>query len=210
MDNFANRLKMILEEKDIKQSELAKMTGIDKALISHYIKGTYAAKQTNLFKIAKALNVSEAYLMGYDISETPVETPSHTYKTTMIPVVGKVAAGEPIEAIEDILDYVDIPEEMSSHGNYFGLRIKGHSMEPRIWDGDTVIVKQQEWVEDGQIAVVIVDGYDATCKKVHYSENGVTLVALNPVYEPMFFSKDTTQPETLKVIGRVVEIRSRV
>lgn len=175
---------------------------MNKSNLSRYENGLQEPMYSTVVNLAKLFSVSIDYLSGEEESEYP-----HTYKAVQIPVLGQVAAGVPTEALEDVLDYVDIPEEMAKHGDYFGLRIKGHSMEPRIWDGDTVIVRRQEWVEDGSIAVVNVNGYDTTCKKVKYSDTGVTLISFNPVYEPMFFS---ATDEPFVILGRVMEIRSKV
>ena len=203
------RLKQAMEESGIKAVDLVEKTKIPKSSISQYLSGRTKPNDERIYLLSKALYVSEAWLMGYDVPKERIVAPEHTYRTVQIPVLGKVAAGFPSEACEDILDYVDIPEELAKHGDYFGLRISGHSMEPRIWDGDTVIVRRQEWVEDGSIAVVNVNGYDTTCKKVKYTESGVTLVSLNPTYEPMFFPRESSD-EPFIILGRVVEIRSKI
>ena len=202
---IGQRLKQLREENNLTLEEVAAKIGVAHATIYKYEKEIVTNIPMSMIEtLAKIYNVTPSYVMGWE------EKPARTYKTVSIPVLGNVAAGEPIEAIEDILDYVDIPEEMASKGNYFGLRIKGHSMEPRIWEGDTVIVKQQDWVEDNQIAVVIINGYDATCKKFHQTESGVSLMSLNPIYDPIYFSNEELENEPLKVIGRVVQIRSDV
>lgn len=83
-----------------------------------------------------------------------------------IPVLGVIPAGTPIEAVEDILDYEDISEDMARRGNYFALKVRGDSMLPTVKDGDVVIVRQQEDAESGQICVVMINGYDATLKEI--------------------------------------------
>lgn len=126
-----------------------------------------------------------------------------------IPVLGCVAAGIPIEAVEDIIGYEEIPESMSKKGDFFGLRIKGNSMEPQICDGDIVIVRKQEDVESGEIAIVIVNGDEGVCKKVIKHENGISLVSLNPLYDPMFFSPNEVEEKPVTICGKVVELRRK-
>ena len=83
-----------------------------------------------------------------------------------IPVLGRVVAGIPLEAITDIIDYEEIPAQMAKSGTYFALQVKGRSMEPTLHEGDVVIVRQQPEVENGEIAIVLVNGNDATVKEV--------------------------------------------
>lgn len=127
----------------------------------------------------------------------------------MIPVLGRVPAGVPLHAVEDIIDYEEIPESMARLGEHFALRISGSSMEPKISDGDVVIVRKQEDVDNGAIAIVLVNGEDATCKKIRKHENGLTLVSTNPAYEPMYFSNEEVNNKPLVILGKVVELRAK-
>ena len=131
-------------------------------------------------------------------------------KGVLIPVLGRVQAGLPIEAIEEIIDYEEIPEEMAQCGEYFGLQVKGESMEPKFSEGDVVIVKKQPDIESGQIGIVIVNGTDATIKRVvKHDEGGISLVALNPVYPPKFYTNNEIANMPVNIIGRVVELRAK-
>lgn len=130
-------------------------------------------------------------------------------KAVKIPVLGYVRAGIPIEAVEEILDYEEISQEMANKGDYFALSIKGDSMEPRITEGDVVIVRKQEIVENGELAVVLVNGNDATVKKFYMNDYGVNLISTNPVYEPFTYSKKEVEELPIKVIGKVVELRAK-
>mgnify|MGYP003300689777 CR=1 FL=1 len=127
-----------------------------------------------------------------------------------IPVFGAVAAGIPISAITDIEDYEEIPSDMAALGEYCALRIKGNSMEPMMLPGDTVIIKVQQDVNDGEIAVVIINGNDATCKKIKKTPEGVMLISLNPNYEPMFYSNADILELPVTVFGKVVELRRKL
>lgn len=128
-----------------------------------------------------------------------------------IPVLGRVAAGIPIDAIEEIIDWEDISADMAAGGaEYFGLQIKGDSMEPKISDGDIVIVRKQPDVDSGEIAVVLVNGDDATVKRVKKSAAGITLISNNPAYDPMFYSNEDIEKLPVAILGRVVELRAKI
>ena len=124
-------------------------------------------------------------------------------------MLGRVAAGIPIEAIENIIDTEEITEEMARTGDFFGLKIRGNSMEPKISDGDIVIVRKQEDAENGQVIIATVNGTDATCKRLRKYRDGIELISNNPSYEPIFFSNKEIEEKPVKIIGRVVELRSK-
>ena len=126
-----------------------------------------------------------------------------------IPVLGTIPAGIPIEAIEEILDYEEIPLEMANTGEFFGLKVKGDSMSPRIQDGDVVIVKKQNTCETGDVCVVMVNGFDATLKQVKKDYNGIMLVPFNTEYKPMFYSNKDIEELPIRIIGKVVELRGK-
>ena len=182
--------------------EVGNVVGVSKATIQRYEKGAITnIPSDKIEKIAKALSTTPAFLMGWEEKNT------HS-KGIRIPILGRVVAGIPLEAITDIEGYEEIPPKMASLGEYFALRIKGHSMEPRIEDGEIVIVKQQEDVECGDVAIVLVNGDEATCKQVKKSPEGITLIGFNPVvYPPHFYSNKEIEELPVRVIGRVVESR---
>lgn len=126
-----------------------------------------------------------------------------------IPVLGTVAAGIPISAVEDILDYEEIPQSWQNQGEFFGLRIKGDSMKPDINNGDTVIVKQQSTANNGEVVIALVNGDDATCKKFEKLDNGIMLISNNSEYSPMYFSNEEVITKPVVIIGKVVELRRK-
>lgn len=126
-----------------------------------------------------------------------------------IPVLGDVAAGIPIEAITDIVDYEEIDAALAATGEFFGLRVKGDSMEPRMMDGDVVIVRKQDSAETGDTVVVLVNGDSATVKKIKYGPDGISLIPTNPVHDVQFFSAADVERLPVRVIGRVVELRAK-
>ena len=132
-----------------------------------------------------------------------------TIAPTRIPVLGKVVAGIPLGAIEDIIDYEEIPHSMAKSGDYFALQIKGDSMEPRIKEGDVVIVRKQPDVESGEVAIVLVNGDEATIKKVQKFNGGINLVPSNPAYEVKTYSNDDIESLPVSIIGKVVELRAK-
>lgn len=133
-----------------------------------------------------------------------------------IPVYGCIAAGIPLEEIEDIDDWEEINYPNARRGEYIALRIKGDSMEPRICEGDVIIIHLQPTVDNGELAAVRVndhytDGVCATCKKVRFTpDGGIMLISTNPAYEPMYFSKKQIRDEGVEIIGKVVELRAKV
>lgn len=203
-ETFSKRLNIAMKNLGITQSELCTKTGIPKSAMSQYISGAFEPKHDRLFILARALGISEAWLMGFDVPQQPKE------KGVKIPVLGYVRAGIPVEAVEEILDYEEITESMAQKGNFFGLKIKGESMEPRICEGDVVIVRQQPDVESGEIAVVLVNGDEATVKRLVKQESGIMLQAFNPEFPPLFFSLKDIEEKPVSIVGKVVELRGKL
>ena len=134
-----------------------------------------------------------------------------TIKGVRIPVLGYVRAGIPIDAIEEIIGWEEITPELASTGEFFCLEIKGDSMTPQIADGDIVVVRQQPDVESGDVGIVIVNGDEATCKKIiKYDEtHSIGLVSFNASYDPMYFSETDIIEKPVAIIGKVVELRRK-
>ena len=163
-----------------------------------------------IYKLAILLNTTYEYLMG--MTDDPrISTDDRT--GVKIKLFGEVAAGIPIKQIDnfdpdDESSWEEINRSTARNGIYFALRIKGDSMEPRIMNGDRVIVRYQETVESGQTAVVAINGDTATCKKVIWDEQGgMILMSNNPAYAPRYFTAEQIQKLPVRILGRVVEIR---
>ena len=170
MENIGSKISKLLENKGLTQRDLAKIVGVTEVTISRYINGIREPKGSILNDIAIALNVSSDYLLGRNVSSSkPVGI--------KIPVLGRVQAGVPIEAVTDIIDEEEITEELNRTGDFFALQVNGNSMEPRMLEGDVVIVRKQPYIESGEVAIVLVNGCDATIKKVIKQDNGLLLVA---------------------------------
>lgn len=200
---YAN-IKRLREEQGLSQDALAKLTGYtDRSSITKIEKGLVDLQQSKIELFAKALGTSVKDLIGWeDESDTK-------RKGIVINVLGRVAAGIPLEAIEDIIDTEEISEEMAKTGEFFGLQINGDSMEPKFSKGDVVIVRKQDDAESGDIVIAMVNGDDATCKRLKKYQKGIGLVSANPAYEPMYFSNKEIEEKPVRIIGKVVELRAK-
>lgn len=192
-------------EKNLTLEDVARKVGVSAATISRWESGDIAnMKRDKIVNLANALSVSPAVIMGWEQPATD------TYpKGVVINVLGRVAAGIPIEAIEEIIDTEEISQEMASTGEFFGLKIHGDSMEPRMYEGDVVIVRKQEDADSGDIVIAMVNGDDATCKRLVKYENGINLLSLNSKYAPIVFSKEEIETKPVRIIGKVVELRGK-
>lgn len=207
-----NNIKKYRLQAGMKQIELCNIIGISQGALSGWENGRYEPDIKSLNKMAEYFNITVDELLG-NIRSGSLEGNGGTQeqakprKGVRIPVLGYVPAGMPIEAIEDILDYEEITPEMARNGEHFALKIKGDSMIPNIMDGDIVIVRMQPNVESGETAIVKVNGDEATCKRVVKQKSGISIVANNPLYEPVFFTNKEIEELPVTVIGKVVELR---
>lgn len=182
--------------------------------LSQYVSGKVEPGQKKLTILSLALGVSEAWLMGYDVPRnTDINKEFITKKkngiSIKIPVLGRVAAGIPIEAIEEIIDTEEISEDLAKTGEFFGLQIHGDSMEPKFSEGDVVIVRKQDDAESGDIVIATVNGDEATCKRLRKYRDGIELVSTNLSYKPMFFTNKEILEKPVKILGKVVELRAK-
>ena len=210
---LGERIKLRRKELGLTQVQLGEMVHKSSQVISNWERGyTTAMSPEDLQNIARALNVNFSELMDNRASAQPtVVTDKQTGKGVRIPVLGRVVAGIPIEAIEEIIDWEEIPQRLAASGKFFALRVCGHSMEPKILEGDVVIVRQQDDVDNGDIAIVLVNGDEATVKHIKKQAEGITLIATNiSVYEPHFYSNQEIRDLPVRVIGKVVELRRKL
>lgn len=208
MATISERIQEAMYLNNLKQSDLVEKTGISKGALSSYISGRYTPKQQNIFLISKALNVNEAWLMGNDV---PMQRNAQVTQSgaVVIPVLGRVAAGIPLTAAEYIIDTEEISQAMANDGEYFGLQVKGDSMEPRIKNGDVVIVRKQSDADDGDLVIALVNGDDAVVKRLKKYKDGVALISNNPAYEPMYFCNDEIDSKPVEILGKVKELRAK-
>lgn len=201
------RLKILREEKGLTQKDLAEKLSLTPKAISFYELGSREPSGDALIRMAHILGTTTDYLLG---NSTMKEVNQKTGRGVRIPVLGRVVAGIPIEAIEEILDYEEITPEMAATGDFFALQVRGDSMLPTLKDGDVVIVKKQPTVDSGDIAIVLVNGNDATVKEIKESTAGITLIGHNvAVYTPQFYSNADIKNLPVQVLGKVIEMRRK-
>ena len=163
-----------------------------------------------LRELASIFNIDMDDLASKDLQCSNSNEPISQNHGVSINVLGRVAAGIPINAITEIIDTEEISEDLAKTGDFFALQIKGDSMEPRIYDGDVVIVRQQEDADSGDIVIAMVNGYDATCKRLVKYATSLALVSLNSKYEPMMFTEEEVATKPVRIIGKVVELRGKL
>lgn len=199
-----NRIKALRVEKGLRQIDLADKIGVLQSTISQWENGKVEPDMESLLKIARTFNTTVDCVVGGELP-APKSTGGK-----WAPVLGDVAAGIPIEAVEDVVDYEEIDAALAATGDFFGLRIKGSSMEPRIREGDVVIVRKQADADTGDTAVVMVNGESATVKRIKKEPDGsLWLLPNNPAYDPQHFSPAEMESLPVNIIGKVVELRGK-
>ena len=193
----------LLLRADKTQIDLAEYLGVSKSTVSMWVNGVRVPRMARIDAMARFFGVNRS-----DIME-PWGEP-HSAGSVSIPVYARVAAGLPFEAVEDIIDREEIPEALSQQGTYYGLRIWGDSMEPRMKKGDVVIVRKQTTADDGDIVIVTINGTDATCKRFKRYQDGIALISNNPSYPPMYYTAQEVEQLPVCIIGKVVELRAKM
>jgi len=204
--------------RDMTMRDFEKASGISRAYISLLERNKSAHSNEPVVpsveivrKVAKAMFIDfdTLFAMLEDDSMIKLDEEIKSKRSVTIPILGKVAAGIPIEAVEDILGEEEIPDVLAHTGKFFALKIKGDSMAPKIENGSIVVVRQQDDAETGNIVIALVNGDDAICKKLIKSDSGITLSSLNPAYDPIFYSHEDMEKLPVRIVGRVVEIRTK-
>ena len=201
---FSSNLRFYMEKRNKSRNEVCEALNFKYTTFTDWCNGVKYPRIDNIEKLANYFGISKSDLIEIKGSDT-----DESIKSVQIPVLGYVKAGIPMTAIENIIDYEEISQEQARTGEFFGLQIKGDSMEPKISDGDVVIVRKQETVENGEIAVVLINGDNATVKKFYKTNAGIKLVSTNPTYDPFFFTPDEVNTLPVSVIGKVVELRAK-
>lgn len=200
-----NNLKAARKAAGMTQSEVAKIVGITQNGYSYWENGKAKIDNESLAKLSRLFGVSIDYLIGADDALAG--------KSLRIPVLGSVPAGVPLEAIEDILDWEELPQSMAAGGKeYFALEVKGDSMWPDYLPGDVVIVRKQPTCDSGEDCIVYVNGYDATLKQVRLNaeDQSLTIVPRNQSYPPRTYSAEEIQNLPVTIAGVVVELRRKI
>lgn len=220
MATSTERINQIMKEKKLRQIDILNLAKpfqqkynikFSKSHLSQYVNGKSNPDNEKIFLLSKVFGVTEAWLLGYNVPryERIENTGPQPPQGLKIPVLGTVAAGIPISAVEEILDYEEVPQSWKNQGEFFGLRIKGDSMKPDINHGDTVIVRKQSTANNGDVVITLVNGDDVTCKKFEKLDNGIILISNNSEYSPMYFSNEEAVTKPVVILGRVVELRRK-
>lgn len=202
---FSGQLRYYLNKYNMTQLELAKRLGVGTTSVYNWCNGIKTPRMDKVDAMCAIFNCKRSDLM----EEMSINIETVQKKGTIIKVLGRVAAGIPIAAIEDVVDTEEITEELASTGTFFGLQIHGDSMEPRMCEGDVVIVRQQDDAESGETVIALVNGDEATCKRLRKYRDGIELISNNPAYKPMFYSNEDIRSKPITILGKVVELRGK-
>ena len=200
---MAKNIRNYMSLYNVTQTEICNTLGLKMPTFSDWINAKTYPRIDKIELLANYFGISKSDLVENHSSETKEK------RGVTIKVYGRVAAGIPIEMIEDVVDAEEISQEMAKTGMFFGLKIHGSSMEPRMREGDTIIVRKQEDAETGDIVIVTVNGTDATCKRLKKYRDGIELIPMNPSYEPKFFTDKEVADKPVRIIGKVVELRAK-
>ena len=211
MTKFGSRLRQLRTARSLSQMDFSKQIGISKSSINMYERGEREPGLETLERIADYFNVDMDYLLGKsDIVNKYAHAgaPSNVIpmpNMRQIPLIGTIACGAPILADEHIDDYVDIPRQICAD---FALLCKGDSMiNARIFDGDMVYIRQQDTINNGEIAAVLIDG-EATLKRVQLFKDHISLEPENPQYRPLvYWGEDMNN---IRILGKAVAFTSAV
>lgn len=190
---IGKRIRKYRKDMKLTQDELAKKLNTSKGTISNYETGYRSPRQDDLFLLAEVLNIN--------IDDLFPPREDNKIDTYNIPVVSKISAGEPIHAEENIESYISIP---NAKENTFGLIVSGDSMDKEFKDGDIVVVEKDAIVENGQIGVVHINGYNATVKRIKYNDDDIILIpeSNNNEHVPKIFNRN----DHIHIVGRVVGV----
>lgn len=201
-DVMAANLRRLLNYHDKLQKQVCSDLNIKETTFSDWINAKNYPRIDKIEMLANYFGVKKSALI-----ERP--TTNVSSDAIRIPVLDFVPFDMPIPAIENVLDYEEIPAHMAAIGTFFSLRIKDHSMEPLINVGDIVIIQQVSDVDSGSIAFAVVNGKETVCRKVVKQASGISLAPINPAFNPMFFSNEELDSDLVQIIGKVVESRRK-
>lgn len=196
-----DRIKELRVAKDMTQEELGNIVGVKKAAVQKWESGmTKNLKKSVLQTLSELFNVDPSYIMGMsNLKNIP------NIKTKKVPLLGSIAAGQPILANEETRSFIEVDINTPID---FCLEVRGDSMiDVNIKDGDIVFVRKQQDVENGEIAVVLIDN-EATLKRVYKMDNGVLLKPENDNYQPMFFSEEDYKE--VSILGKAISVQSNL
>ena len=211
---FAENLKYLRESKKISKNKLGELVGVNQSTIGRWEDKEIKPSIDNVEEVAKALNVPLPDMLIKDLrfdNGEIIELPTDNVK---IPVLGKIPAGIPFEALEDqyAIDYEEIPRSWLNGGKqFFALKLDGDSMEPEYKDNDVVIFQKATNCESGQDCCIKINGFDATFKRVKKQANGIMIIPLNENnssgFSTTFYTNEDIVNMPVEIIGIVKQIR---
>lgn len=200
MSEIANRIRQLCKSRGVTIKRFEEDNGLCNGYVRTVERQNSTPSADRISRIAAYFKVSEDFILGREESKSG-------NVGVLIPLLGRVAAGVPISAVENIIGQEEIAAQLAKTGEFFALRIKGNSMSPFIMDGDVVVVKQQNDAENGDIVIALVDGDDGVCKRFKRTDGGIMLISLNSDYEPLIFTHAEIDSTPVEILGKVIEIR---
>ena len=196
-------LALLRKKKGLTQMQFAKLIGVSTSTVAMWETGQRKPDYHTISRLCEFFAVGFEELLGMEsVNQPPAED-------IPVPVLGQIRAGQPATATENVIGYEKINDTLARTGEIFALKIKGDSMEPKISDGDIVIVRKQSTAVNGQTVVAMVGREEATVKKIYFHKDGITLVPTNPEYIPMHYDAQECENLPVTVVGVVIELRSK-
>ena len=186
------------KEKNLRQKDVADYLNIGISTYSNWENGINEPDYDSLYKLSEFFNAPVDLILGRDITKP---------KGVRIPILGTIRAGLPIEAVENIIGYEEISTKLANSGDFFALKVKGDSMFPKINENDILIIRKQEVCENGDICVILVNGDEATVKKIKIIPTGIILIPENPNYDMTFYDNEEVSNLPIRILGKAIEIR---
>lgn len=204
-----NRLRELRKKANLKQKDIANIAGVTISAVSQWESGKNNIDWRAATLLSEYLNATPEHILGEVDGTDKKENPNQGV-SLRIPILSTVRAGNPVAAIEEIEGWEEIPISLAKTGEFVALRVKGNSMEPIIINGDIAIIRRQETIENGEVAVVTIGGDDATLKKVKLFKNEISLVPFNSFeYEELRFSAHEIAELPVRIYGKLIEIRRK-
>lgn len=207
--NMGERIKQLRKQNNMTMEELGKLIGVQRQAIQKYENGTVTNIPRSAIEImAKRFEVSPSYLLCFEEDVKYFDGMEIT-EAVRIPLLKNTAEGASTQVAQQIIGYEEISREIALSGRHFAMKAEDQSMEPRICEGDVLIVREQTEAESGDIVIAVVHGCEVICRKMFVYENGMVLMPLNTLCKPMLFSAQGVLEKSVQVIGKVVENRQK-
>lgn len=203
---ISRNIKRLMKERGWTQLKTSEISGISKSTLSDYINCKTLINAGNVEKLSEAFNVNKSDIdpsfksqLMISEGESPIYSLNPTESYERLPIVGAISCGNGVLAYEEIEGYEETPKAWLNGGEYFYLRAKGDSMiNARIQDGDLLLIRAQDDVENGEIAAVLIDG-EAVLKRVHKTDDSLVLQSENSNYPPIIVGKNSD----IRIIGKL-------